>query len=51
MLNYAIKVIVAALVAFFLLLNPEVVGVWDAKKDIAYNSYMDLHYQYDESQE
>ena len=50
MLNYAIKVIIATVIVF-ILLNPEVVGVWNAKKDIAYNSYMDLHYQYDESQE
>ena len=50
MLNYAIKVILATVIVF-LLLNPEVVGVWDAKKDIAYNSYMDLYYQYDESTE
>ena len=50
MLNYVIKVTIATVIVF-ILLNPEVVGVWNAKKDIAYNSYMDLHYQYNESQE
>lgn len=50
MLNYAIKIIFATVLSF-IILNPELVGVWNAKKDIAYNSYMDLYYQYDESQE
>ena len=49
-MNYAIKVIIATIIVFTLL-NPEVVGVWEAKKDVAYNSYMDVVYPYDESQE
>ena len=49
-MDYATKVTIATVIVF-IFLNPEVVGVWNAKKDIAYNSYMDLHYQYDESQE
>jgi len=43
MLNYAIKVILATVIVF-LLLNPEVVGVWDAKKDIAYDTFLGEHY-------
>lgn len=43
MLNYAIKVIVATVIVF-ILLNPEVVGVWNAKKDIAYDAVMGEHY-------
>ena len=31
-----------------LLFGPEVVGVWEAKKDVAYNAYMELQYPYDE---
>ena len=33
----------------FLWLNPQMVGVWEAKKDVAYNAYMELQYPYDET--
>ena len=47
-MDYAIKVIVATVI-IFILLNPEVVGVWEAKKDVAYNAYMEVVYPYDET--
>jgi len=47
-MDYAIKVIIATVIVF-ILLNPEVVGVWKAKKDVAYNAYMDVHYGSNES--
>jgi hypothetical protein len=43
MLNYAIKVTIATVIVF-ILLNPEVVGVWNAKKDIAYDTVMEGYY-------
>jgi len=33
----------------FLWLNPQMVGVWEAKKDVAYNAYMEVVYPYNES--
>ena len=48
MLNYAIKlVLMAFLVVIYL--NPQLVGVWEAKKDVAYNAYMEVVYPYDET--
>jgi len=42
-MDYVIKVTTATVIVF-ILLNPEVVGVWGAKKDIAYETYMGEHY-------
>jgi hypothetical protein len=48
MMDNVIKVFFA--VGFlFLWLNPQMVGVWEAKKDLAYDSYMDVHYGSNES--
>ena len=54
MLNYAIKLVLMSFLVFLWLsgfatlvafgINPEAVGVWEAKKDIAYDTYMGEHY-------
>lgn len=43
MLNYAIKLVLMTFLVV-LWLNPQMVGVWEAKKDIAYETYMGEHY-------
>ena len=47
-LNYAIKLVLMSFLVV-LWLNPEMVGVWEAKKDVAYNAYMEVVYPYNES--
>ena len=43
MLNYAIKLVLLTFLVV-IWLNPQLVGVWEAKKDIAYDTYMGEHY-------
>ena len=48
MLNYATKLVLMSFLVV-LWLNPKLVGVWEAKKDVAYNDYMEVVYPYDET--
>ena len=41
--------LICYIISGLLLFGPEVVGVWEAKKDVAYNAYMELQYPYDET--
>lgn len=43
MLNYAIKLVLMSFLVV-LWLNPQLVGVWNAKKDIAYDTVMEGYY-------
>ncbi|CAB4240621.1 hypothetical protein UFOVP3_64 [uncultured Caudovirales phage] len=43
MLNYAIKLVLLTFLVV-IWLNPKLVGVWEAKKDVAYEAYMGEHY-------
>ena len=48
MLNYAIKLVLMTFLVV-LWLNPQMIGIWEAKKDVAYNAYMEVVYPYNES--
>ena len=50
MLNYAIKLVLMSFLVV-LWLNPQVVGIWEAKKDLAYNSIVGDFYYYYENKE
>jgi len=48
MFNHTIKLVILTLLVV-LWCYPQMVGVWEAKKDVAYNAYMEVVYPYNES--